>query len=159
MKLDQIAFYARNANEEYAIKRQLGLLDSEWKTDFVTGEVWCRTVYSDKPNFSSESEAKLQFNYDRGIEIEILTYLHGPHWHLFNPEMWMSKGFISHLGYHLDPDEDFPQQPDLLVQEMVTKTHTNNYVVSRGRHYHYMIFDTRQTLGCYSKYIKRLDPK
>ena len=160
--LDQIAFYAPNNEAVARIKASLGLAVAEWTEDVVTGKarVW--------GNLEEESKARLLFNYDLGIEVEILTYLEGPHWH--NPDSTIEKldapgwemtpplpfshsGFQSHLGFHVNEGE-LPRLPFRIAQELITDTHTNPGVA--GRRYHYRIFDTRAVNGVFLKYIKRI---
>lgn len=158
MKLDQIAFYATAPSIANQIKESLGLASAEWVEDFVEGHVKVIEP-KDSPLESEEgwSKAHLQFCYAHGIEIEILTYLDGPSWHdgfeIANPT---TGSWLSHIGYHLAEGEDFPPVRWQLVQELITEKHTNEYVVSRGRTFHYKIYDARRELGCYVKYIKRI---
>jgi len=157
MKLDQIAFYARDLAQAARIKEQLGLASSDWVEDFVEGQV---SVYTGIPHTKPEvghSRAHLQFNYAFGTEVEILTYLDGPHWHEgFAAQRPATKSWLSHIGFHLADGEDFPDVQWPLVQELVTEVHTNEYVLSRGRTFHYRIYDARKAFGCYIKYIKRI---
>lgn len=143
MKLDQIAIYVHNTNQVDSIKMQLGLHNSEWIEDIVEGEVTVSLPDREKGKQSGKSVGRLLFNYDLGIELELLTYLDGPHWHIRNKNFKNGYPFISHLGFHLDDDESIDGNPFhgfSLVQEMMTKKHTNKYVNSRGRTYHYKIF-------------------
>ena len=152
--MDQIAFYAPDASAERAIKQQLGLLDAEWTEDLVTGRV---SVFGEPENIS---KAKLLFNYDLGIELEILTYLHGPNWHRHRDKAHSGPAcragfppFMSHLGFHVN-DGPLPTLPWPVAQRMVTTFHTNPAITDRR--YEYVIFDTRGKLGIDLKYIKRL---
>lgn len=156
MKMDQIAFYARNRLEEFNIKALLGLGDAEWIVDQVMGHVEVGIDLNTNSGIEGNSVGLLQFNYDRGIEIEILRYMEGPNWHDNNPALYGGGGFISHIGYHLEDDEEFPRLASPLVQKMETKAHTNPFLVEKGRRYLYQIYDTRAVLGCYSKFIKRI---
>lgn len=154
--LDQIAFYAPGPLAEAEIKNMLGLANADWTEDYVTGDV---KVFGGDP---SVSKAKLQFNYDLGIEVEILTYLEGPNWHRererhsrhnddfeFNPRR---EAFVSHLGFHVN-DEDMPLLPWRVAQSMITTFHSNPAIA--GRSYEYVIYDTKDMLGVDLKYIKR----
>lgn len=157
IKLDQIATYAHDEEQADAIKRSLGLEKAEWKLDEVVG----RVDLPQRKIVGANSKGLLQFNYDLGIEFEILTYLEGPHWH----QDWSDEvragpfgvPFLSHIGIHLEGDEfpawaaNFP-----LVQEMWTESHTNEYVNKMHRRYHYRILDARPMLGYYVKLIRRL---
>lgn len=136
MKMDQIAMYAHNETQADAIKRSFGLEDAEWIEDIAAGAV---NVYN---GGLSWSEAKLRFCYALGAEFEILTYLTGPHWHLWKPAFQAGRVFMSHIGFHMEPGEELPwfyrqQEP---IQVMDTHRHTNPYLVGRGRTYHYEIF-------------------
>lgn len=160
MKIDQIAFYAHNSEQARAIKKHLGLLHRVWVVDEVVGAVSLGGISG--PNTlgaqSSLSGALLEFNYDLGIEVEILTYKDASNWHaLYTPEYEQGKTFMSHIGIHLGDGEDFREVDAPLVQEMITKSHTNEYLIKKGRTYHYKIYDTRNLLGCYTKYIKRIE--
>lgn len=152
--LDQIAFYASDGMEEVRIKESLGLRDAEWTEDFVTGRV---SVFSEPENIS---KAKLLFNYDLGIEVEILTYLEGPNWHRHRDKHGIgprtrpgSLPFLSHIGFHVN-DGDIPILPFAPAQRMVTTFHSNPAI--KDRRYEYVIYDTVRLLGVDLKYIKRL---
>lgn len=155
MKIDQIAFYASNDEQAEQIKAQFGLIGANWIKDTVTADsyVW------DRPKTTNVAE--LQFNYDLGIELEILRYIDGPNWH--DPG-WLIRQqgfkvpFISHVGIHLADGEEFPAMRNCkLVQETFTKKHTSEYLTTgagAGRKYHYRIFE--MSPGSYIKYIRRL---
>jgi hypothetical protein len=152
--LDQIAFYAPDASAERSIKQQLGLADADWTEDLVTGRV---TVFGEPENIS---KARLLFNYDLGIELEILTYLQGPNWHRHRANNHNGPAcrpgfppFMSHIGFHVN-DGPLPTLPWPIAQRMTTTFHTNPGV--GDRRYGYVIYDTRGTLGVDLKYIKRL---
>lgn len=160
-KCDQIAFYAHNEQQADAIKMMFGLLSAEWKQDEVAGQVTvARSAGGELIN--GLSRGLLQFNYDLGIELEILTYTSGPNWHDVNtPDFAGGLPFLSHIGFHL-PDEgemlnelgsDAP-----CVQEMFTLSHTNPYLIEKERRYQYRIFDTRPVNGVYTKLIRRIEP-
>lgn len=153
MKIDQIAFYAPTDEHADQIKAQFGLIGANWIKDTVTAKSY---VY-DGP--AAINVAELQFNYDLGIELEILRYIEGPNWHTSNPVRSMSlKPFISHVGIHLADRDDFPaMQHCKLVQETFTQKHTSEYLTTgagAGRKYHYRIFE--MSPGSYIKYIRRL---
>lgn len=151
MKMDQIAFYAVDQEHENKIKAALGLAEKEWKEDIVeaTGQIRGENKLSNK--------AHLQFNYDLGMEVEIIRYLEGEHWHMDNPLFIRRDLFISHVGIHLEKDEDFPKVDLKLVQEVWTKKHTSPYLNEIGRTYHYRIYEVNP--GSYIKYIKRIEKK
>lgn len=159
MKIDQIAFYASTDEQAAKIKEQFGLLNAEWIKDTVTAT---SVVWGNKHT----NIAELQFNYDLGIELEILRYINGPHWR--DPDnlvhsMGFIESFISHVGIHLADGEDFPTMMHCrLVQETWTQGHTAKYLTdpsspAAGRKYHYRIFEMSQ--GSYIKYIRRIHPK
>lgn len=139
MKCDQIAYYAHNAAQALAIKQTLGLVNEQWVVDDVIG----RVRIGDNFDFEDElSYGRLEFCYKFGAEIEILHYTAGPNWHAtFTSDYRALKPFVSHIGYHLDDGEDWPFIDAKIVQEMLTVSHTNEYVVSRNRTYHYKIFE------------------
>jgi hypothetical protein len=159
MKIDQIAFYCSTDEQANQIKDQFSLRGADWVKDTVTAmsKVW---DFPEQPN-----KAELQFNYDLGIELEILRYISGKHWHdpatLLNPKQQFSVPFISHVGIHLEDGEDFPQMAHCkLVQETWTLSHTAPYLTTgpaAGRRYHYRIFELSP--GSYIKYIRRIHPK
>jgi hypothetical protein len=152
MKLDQIAYYAHNDQQVEELKRSMGLLDAEWIEDVATGDVQVRTG-------SGVSKGHLRFNYDLGIELEILTYLDGPHWHQGKVPFRRGHTFLSHIGFHMDEGERPPEwvtTTGTLVQEMDTTEHTNDYVVSKSRTYHYEIYSV--PTGPDLKFIWRKEP-
>lgn len=158
MKIDQIAFYAHNELQVNRIKRQFGLLNAKWVEDTVDGH--CIVLREDFGYQHGISTANLMFNYDLGVELEILTYTDGPHWHDQGERFKSGDSFFSHIGIHMkDEDEHEPFQNHDIVQEMHTTKHTNPYLLERNRKYHYVIRDTRALLGCYTKYIWRKEPK
>jgi hypothetical protein len=164
MKCDQVAFYAVSNEEAEKIKVQLGLDKAEWIKDTVTA----RSIVRGE---EGHNIAELQFNYSLGIELEILRYISGPHWHKKNPfnvavatgMKFLYPPFISHVGIHLDDGEDFPAMEHCkLVQETFTINHTSEYLTKEGspgfgRKYHYRIHELSR--GSYIKYIKRINPK
>ncbi len=162
MKIDQCAFYATTDDQADQIKAQFGLTDAVWIKDTVTA----RSIVN---GVDDQNVANLEFNYDLGIEFEILRYVDGKHWHLDNPaygpkpEGSVIPPFISHVGIHLDDGEEFPAMEHCkLVQETFTISHTAKYLTSpaspaAGRLYHYRIFE--MSPGSYIKYIRRIHPK
>ena len=141
MKLDQLAFYAHNIEQVDEIKARFGLTNAEWVEDFAEGTV--RVFGGDE----EWSKAHLRFNYDLGIELEIITYLEGPHWHMNKLPFQAGAIFMSHIGFHMDDGERPPAalltDDRKLVQVMDTVCHTNPYLLERGRRYHYEIYDGR----------------
>lgn len=159
MKIDQIALYCSTDKQADQIKAQFGLTNAQWIQDTVTA----RSIVD---GVEGVNVAELQFNYDSGIELEILRYIDGPHWHLKNqafghlPADAEAPAFISHVGIHLDDGEEFPAMEHCkLVQETFTLSHTSEYLTTgpaKGRLYHYRIFELSE--GSYIKYIRRIHP-
>lgn len=152
MKLDQIAYYAHDEEQVEQIKAHMGLQASDWVHDIATGKVWL-------PDQDGVATGHLRFNYDLGIELEILTYVSGPHWHMDKVDFFLRKPFVSHIGFHMEEGERPPQRvvtEGKIVQVMDTTSHTNEYVVSRQRTYHYEIYS--MPFGPDLKYIWRVEP-
>lgn len=155
MRLDQCAYYARTDTDAEALKKVLGLADAEWIGDRVTG----KSLFLD--GSWNVNVGELRFCYAHNIELEILTYVSGDHWHKRNP-WWASPHgyFMSHVGYHLDDGEAFPDMPGCpLVQETFTQSHTSEYLTTgagAGRLYHYRIHEL--VPGNYVKFIRRVHP-
>lgn len=151
MKMDQIAFACFSAEAAERVKASFGLQDKEWIKDRVEGIGTHRNI------------AELQFNYDLGIELEILRYVKGPSWLTASPILSGHLPFISHVGVHLDDGEEFPEMKGCpLVQETFTLSHTADYLTRPGspgfgRKYHYRIHEIGP--GSYIKYIRRIHPK
>jgi hypothetical protein len=140
MKLDQIAYYAHNEDQVEDLQKMLGLEKEPWVEDNVFGEV---DVYDSKHHswIKTTSRAKLLFNYTHGIEIEILTYTAGPHWHMRKREFIDGTPFLSHLGFHMQEGEVSPNHEVNLVQRMRTLSHTNEKIKDTRR-YNYEIYST-----------------
>lgn len=154
MKQDQIAYYSDIQQGTDYLKELLGLTNEPWIKDTVTA----RSSVFGRP--FTQNIAQLQFCYKWGSEIEILRYISGPHWH---ERTTYKPPFISHVGFHLDDDEDFPEIDGIgkgtcrLVQETFTEKHTSEYLTTglgAGRLYHYKIFQVQA--GNYVKFIKRI---
>lgn len=158
MKLDQIAYYAHNEQQVAEIKKQFGLEGCVWVEDEVVGE-----VFGAGGSIKGKSRAHLRFNYDLGIEFEILTYLEGWHWHIDKAEFLDGLPFISHIGFHMQPMQTIPlQAKEAHVQTMYTLSHTNPYLLERGRKYHYEIYrgnslNGKAFAGVDRKYIWRIE--
>lgn len=151
--MNQIAFYCETPEEVERIKALFGLQDGNWIADTVTA---MSSVYG---SGLEQNIAELLFNYHLGVELEILRYVSGPSWHDIRLTSTANgradSSFISHIGIHLDDNEDFPPMPGCeLVQETWTQSHTSEYLVANGRKYHYRIFELSP--GSYIKYIKRI---
>lgn len=156
MKIDQIAYYHINDRAERELKRDLGLLDAPWQKDTVVAN---SIVYDRNGNgLSCVNEADLQFNYDLGIELELIRYTRGHHWHkhehALNADIW-----LSHVGAHVE--DDFPPMGGArLVQETWTRSHSGAFFApgapGHGRTYHYRIYELAPRT--YFKLIKRINP-
>jgi len=143
-KIDQIAFLARTKGDVGPIKNRLGLGEAEWTEDIVTSKGFVAEL-------PAENTAKLLFNEDTGIQIEIIQYLDGP-----NYTSGLRMGHVCHIGMHWDGSGDLPYFPAPVAQEVWTQVHTNQAVLDLGRHYHYKIYDTRALFGVHFKVIERL---
>jgi len=156
MKLDQIAYYAHTEAQSNEIKKAMGLLDAEWIEDTAQGSVG--TMRWSGAWEEGYSKGHLRFNYDLGIELEILTYESGIHWHVDKPEFMERETFLSHVGFHMDKGEEVPahvKEAGKLVQVMDTDKHTNAYIVQKERTYHYEIYS--MPYGPDLKYIWRIE--
>jgi hypothetical protein len=149
MKCDQIA-YAVNSDEASAkVKALLGLASAPWVVDRVTA--MC-TVWGKE---NCINIAKLEFYDWQGMQFEIIRYMRGENW----LKAEQGEIFQSHVGYHLDPGEAFPEMPGCpLAQEARTMAHTCDYLTlgaAAGRKYHYRI----HLVGphTYMKFIRRID--
>jgi len=155
MKMDQIAYYCIDQYAAAELKESLGLEKADWITDQVTAQskVWL----ANNTINAGENVAELQFNYSLGIELEIIRYISGPHWHM----LYTPRCFISHVGVHLDNGEPFPIMSHAkIVQETRTISHTSEYLTQPGspgygRKYHYRIYEVGP--HSYIKFIKRLN--
>lgn len=157
MKLDQIAYYAHDAVQAANLKSSFGLIDEKWVTDVAKGNV--RVFEEDGGYEDGRSTGLLQFNYSLGIELEVLTYLDGIHWHQNKPEFRARLPFLSHIGFHMEPGEQVPAELKLrggkIAQFMATTSHTNEYVNSKERTYRYEIY--RMPSGPDRKFIWRIE--
>lgn len=159
MKMDQIAFCCNSKEQELAIKLHFNLQDKDWIHDIVTA-----LSYHYSPGgmilSAGYNVAELMFNYDLGIELEILRYLGGEN---FLSDFSEEKPFISHVGIHLDDNEAMPESDDYMkcVQETFTVSHTSSYLTDKdskgyGRRYQYRIFSFGY--NNHIKYIRRVHP-
>lgn len=144
-KIDQIAYISHSEFDTNAIKEQLGLQDADWTEDICVASGTVR----DQPGTNT---ARLLFNYDMGVEVEILQYLEGP-----NYASEILGGSICHIGIHHDGAGDVPTFPGGVIQQVVTETHTNPFLLETGRQYRYTIYDTFDILGVYTKVIERIE--
>jgi len=144
-KIDQLAYIAYNDEDERKIKIALGLQDAEWIEDIVLAAGTVRGV-------EGENTAKLLFNYDMGVEVEILRYTEGP-----NYASNLVGGRLCHVGIHADAGVPAPTFDAPIIQQVLTQTHTNAYLLGNGRKYRYTIYDTFAALGVYTKVIERIE--
>lgn len=154
LKLDQIAFVARNDTEELLIKRMLRLQDANWVEDEVVASGYVKGFGDDQTN-----KAKLLFNYDLGIEVEILRYTEGVN---YVEVGGVDSGNVAHIGFHLEKGQSLEQFqglvfPSSLMQQVVTREHTNEFLLKSGRRYRYTIYDTKPLFGVYLKVIERIE--
>lgn len=157
--IEQIAICPPDREAALELLKQMG---GSFVHDVVVAE---GEVRGSKP---CTNVAKLAFDYNLGkesegaladgIEFEVLNYTAGDNWMNQNPAS------VSHLAMHCTAGElgtwkrFFRDKRIGIVQEVRTLSHTNDYVVSRRRHYHYCIFETRPILGVDLKFIVRVDP-
>lgn len=146
MKIDQIAFAAYNDEDERRIKSLLGLDNAEWVEDNVIA----RGEVDGEPG---ENTAKLLFNYDYGIEVEILRYTDGPN---YLSAQNIQAGQICHIGMHYTGEGEVPSFGPDIIQQVETQSHTNPFLLEEGRKYRYTIYNTRHIFGQNFKVIERL---
>lgn len=146
--MDQIAFCSRSDEDEASIKKILQLDDMKWIEDTVTafGQV------GDKNGVSNT--AKLLFNYDLDHEVEILRYTSGLN---YLDQLGIPSGHICHIGMHVLTGMDVQRIDAPVIQQVVTQTHTNPFVLRNNRHYRYTIYNTQARLGVLLKVIERID--
>jgi len=152
MKVEQIAFATDNPEKLIETLKTLGL--TEWVQDYVVADGFV---------FGKETQnvAELNFNYQLGFELEILKYIGGSNWHEKRNNFEQSPVFQSHLGYHATGeqiDDMKAKMADIgigIAQEVWTKAHTNP-VINNKRKYHYVVFDSKQSLGFDLKLIERI---
>lgn len=152
LKIDQLAFLARSDKEEEQIKRLLRLQEADWVEDHVIAEGYVRGFGEKAIN-----RAKLLFNYDLGVEVEILRYLEGANY----PDVGnVPGGQLVHVGMHVEKGKQLPDELTFVadvIQKVETQNHTNEFLVKTGRKYRYTIYDTRPLFGVYLKVIERLE--
>ena len=157
LKIDQLAFIARNDTDELLIKRLLRLDNADWVEDVVVATGYVRGVEGKASN-----KAKLLFNYDLGVEVEILRYMEGQNY----PDIGgVPSGNLAHIGMHIEKGQTIPDAlkdfvfSTPMIQQVVTQEHTNEFLISTGRRYRYTIYDTKPMFGVYLKVIERLEEK
>ena len=144
-KIDQLAFISFGDEDTRKIKETLGLQNADWTEDVVVASGEVRGV-------SGTNTARLLFNYDMGIEVEILQYLEGP-----NYASNLHGQRICHYGIHATAGKPVPTFDAPVIQRVKTRTHTNEFLLKTGRTYQYTIYDTMHTLGVYTKVIERIE--
>lgn len=162
LKIDQLAFLARSDEDEAAIKKQLRLTEANWVEDRVLAEGYVRGARTPGTprDVKSQNVAKLLFNYDLGLEVEILRYTSGSNYADVGS---VPSCQLCHVGCHVEKGKELTGQlaewafAAPIIQQVETLTHTNEFLRSTGRKYRYTIYDTRGLLGVYFKVIERLE--
>lgn len=160
-KIDQIALYASDPG---LARDMLGIMFgmTEWVTDIALAR---GTVFGVEV---LRMAGELSFNYQAGLEVEVLHYITPLHWHSARAkakgELFPPPGlFVSHIGTHVD-DMAVARLPYekagwRVAQEVRTFSHTNPYLLERGRTYHYVVWDSRDIIGYDLKLIQRIEAK
>lgn len=147
-KIDQVAFASKSEFDTAALKAMFGLSKAEWKEDIVLAAGRVNGVLG-------ANRARLLFNYDLGIELEILQYLEGPN---YIDAAGIKGRQMCHLGMHWDGTGEMPRFGGAsVIQEVQTIEHTNQFLVDSRRKYRYTIFDTREPRGVFLKVIERIE--
>lgn len=161
LKIDQLAFLARSDEDELAIKKQLNLANADWVEDYVVAEGFVRGARKPgEPRVPAVNTAKLLFNYDLGLEVEILRYTDG---HNYADMGKVKSCQLCHIGAHVEKGVELPETMKSwavaapIIQQVETKAHTNEFLIETGRRYRYTIYDTKALLGVYFKVIERLE--
>lgn len=153
--IDQVALCPEDPQAAIKLLSEMGL--SEWAHDHVSAR---GTVFELQ---DCSNEADLAFNYQGNadasgkMELEVLHYTTGRNW------MRGQQPRASHIGMHCSELElkewrkFFHERGYPVAQEVRTSAHTNP-VIAGKRLYHYVIFDTYDTLGVDVKFIVRHDP-
>jgi hypothetical protein len=152
LKIDQIAFGVNNENQVKDVKRNLNLSNADWVEDEVVAE-----GFVEAHGFGSTNRARLLFNYDLGIEVEILQYLEGPNYLDWCYGSDLPR--LCHIGMHaVEGNNGFPTHSFGLeiCQKVTTISHTNPAVNEANRRYEYTIYNATKILGTCLKTIKRL---
>lgn len=147
-KIDQIAVTVPGAVTATAMMKRMG---GEWVEDIVTFKELAE---------GREGQYKLHFNYDMGVEFEILVWRTGPFW--LATKMLAGVAMVSHYGTHVKNALSAAAgaanhyRADIL-QAVETIGHTNPLLVEQGRRYRYAIVGTRDLLGADLKFIERIE--
>jgi hypothetical protein len=158
MKMDQIAIAVTDERQATVVMNHFGLQAKPWIEDIVTCQSWVLGA----GQHEHRNVAHLRFNYDLGMEFEIIRWTEGPSWHLRSPWYGLNSPFFSHMGVHLEEGEDWPMETNdcKLMQKTRTLTHSNPaYSDPKSRLYHrqytYRIYAFSP--GTYVKYIRRIN--
>lgn len=162
--IEQVALAPAQEDLARELLSDMGLTD--WIHDEVVAEGEVRGQ-------SARNEASLAFNYQAfthervpntgATELELLKYRRGENW-LRGGARTSSASTASHIGMHVTAAEllewkaFFAERKIPVVQEVRTQSHSNEFLVERGRKYHYCIFGTRLILGVDVKFIVRIEP-
>jgi len=153
MKIEQIAFGVKDPVKVIDLfSANLGL------TEWIKDEVAAKGIINGK---KGSNVAELHFNYQWGIELELLRYNSGRNWHEYRNPYGLPM-FPSHQGYHCTEDEALHKIDEMgalnigIIQEVYTYNHTNPAIAGK-RQYHYIIFDSLEALGYDLKLIIRKD--
>ncbi len=159
-KFDQIAFYVPDMDAAKKAYRALGCTD--WTDDIVTAQGKIGIV---KDSRKQVNVAHLAFNYQLGIELELIQYKAGNNWHQVGGRVdevnHCSHPFASHMSWHTEDIKversAFESKGLQVVQDVLTLSHTNPHLVANGRKYRYIIFDSRNLIGFDLKLIQRVE--
>lgn len=156
LRIDQLAFACHSDEQEKEIMRAMGLEAAEWTVDECTA---VGRIGNYKP-IEGENTAKLMFNYDLGIEVEILRYLDGPNY----LDLLGTNQGVCHIGMHVEKGTPLQDKADVaalfpfrIIQQVETRAHTNQFLLDSGRRYRYTIFDSTAILGTCLKVIERIE--
>ncbi len=155
LKIDQLAFISRSTEDTAVIKSNFRLQDADWVEDYVEARGYVRGAERNATN-----TARLLFNYDLGVELEILQYTDGPNY----PDVGkVPSCSLCHIGFHVEKGKKIPGALQNwvfaypMIQQVETQKHTNQFLLDTGRRYKYTIYDTRDFLGVYLKVIERIE--
>jgi len=159
IKVEQLAIATSNPSRLIANLELILGIKGEWVHDTVTtkGKVGIGAEDDDK------TVAKLAFNYDLGLELEVLSYQSGPNWLALKGKGMDEQPQISHVGMHVTQEEmhawkyKMAREGFSIIQQVITQEHTNPFLVENGRKFEYVIFDTESALGFDFKIIRRIN--
>lgn len=148
-KIEQVAFACADPSAIINIAQSFGLKNWSHDTVVAKGHVF---------GLPATNKAELHFNYELGIELELIKYLEGFNWHRRRHPQYI---FLSHMGFHVDEAKMQKCKSQLaaaaveIAQEVITQSHTNP-VIAGKRTYHYVVFDTQHLIGFDLKLIERI---